>query len=173
MIEYALHIFLLNITTHPCLYFPAQVLIDAQCSLDASVRHLLKYNKVGWLDFEAPSDDSIVHLQKRLIYNGFRLLAPGGYLIYSTCSFCKSQNERVVQWLLDNGTIHSIKFSISNFIFTYVSTQSQLQNWYQLILAQQQENQEICLPLHLPILFHSACDFTQNTAKHLECLLQR
>jgi len=40
-------------------------------------------------------------LQKRLIYNGFRLLKPNGVLVYSTCSFCTAQNEEVVQSLLD------------------------------------------------------------------------
>ena len=56
----------------------------------------------------------IVALQKQLLSNGFRLLraaststaststsASSPYLVYSTCSLEKSQNEEVVQWLLD------------------------------------------------------------------------
>jgi 16S rRNA C967 or C1407 C5-methylase (RsmB/RsmF family) len=53
----------------------------------------------------------IVALQKQLLANGFRLLratststsafASSPYLVYSTCSLEKSQNEEVVQWLLD------------------------------------------------------------------------
>lgn len=34
--------------------------------------------------------------------NGFRLLRPGGVLVYSTCSLMQAQNEDVVQHLLDN-----------------------------------------------------------------------
>ena len=33
--------------------------------------------------------------------NGFRLLKPGGTMIYSTCSLTQAQNEQVVQWLLN------------------------------------------------------------------------
>lgn len=32
--------------------------------------------------------------------NGFRLLKPGGTLVYSTCSLSKEQNEDVVSYLL-------------------------------------------------------------------------
>lgn len=39
-------------------------------------------------------------LQTSLIENGYRLLKKGGYLVYSTCSFDKSQNEIVVEEFL-------------------------------------------------------------------------
>jgi len=42
----------------------------------------------------------LVALQKRLLGSGFRLLKPGGTLVYSTCSFSVQQNEDVVRWLL-------------------------------------------------------------------------
>jgi 16S rRNA C967 or C1407 C5-methylase (RsmB/RsmF family) len=48
--------------------------------------------------------DGLVDLQKRLATNGFRLLRPGGLMIYSTCSFSERQNEEVVKWLLDNNS---------------------------------------------------------------------
>jgi 16S rRNA C967 or C1407 C5-methylase (RsmB/RsmF family) len=32
--------------------------------------------------------------------NGFRLLKPGGTLVYSTCSFATAQNEAIVDWFL-------------------------------------------------------------------------
>jgi 16S rRNA C967 or C1407 C5-methylase (RsmB/RsmF family) len=77
-----------------------KVLVDAQCTLDASVRHILKYKKLGWKTFHVDINAQTVALQKQMILNGFRLLAPGGTLVYSTCSFCKEQNEEVVEWLL-------------------------------------------------------------------------
>jgi 16S rRNA C967 or C1407 C5-methylase (RsmB/RsmF family) len=33
--------------------------------------------------------------------NGYRMLKPGGILVYSTCSFTVSQNEAIVAWFLD------------------------------------------------------------------------
>jgi len=78
-----------------------KVLIDAHCTLDASIRHILQYNKVGWKEFTLDVDSSVIEQQKKMIKNGFRLLKEGGILVYSTCSFCQSQNEDVVQHILD------------------------------------------------------------------------
>ncbi|KRX05990.1 hypothetical protein PPERSA_01068 [Pseudocohnilembus persalinus] len=44
--------------------------------------------------------ENTIPLQKNLLKNGFKHLKPGGILIYSTCSFAKSQNEDVVEWFL-------------------------------------------------------------------------
>jgi len=48
-----------------------------------------------------------VDLQKRLVLNGFRMLQPGGRMVYSTCSFTRVQNEGVVEWLLSLPQWHS------------------------------------------------------------------
>ena len=45
---------------------------------------------------------SLLQLQRSLLENGFRLLKPGGVLVYSTCSEEEEQNEDVVRWLLRN-----------------------------------------------------------------------
>ena len=75
--------------------------MDAQCSLDASMRHVLQFKKVGWTktSFSTEIDHSMVLLQRRMIANAFLLLKVGGVLVYSTCSFSLNQNERVVEWL--------------------------------------------------------------------------
>jgi len=73
-----------------------RVLVDAECTLDASVRHILLYGKSS-----PHTTPQLSQLQRRLLYNGFRLLKPGGVLVYSTCSFCTAQNEDVVKSLLD------------------------------------------------------------------------
>ncbi len=83
-----------------------KVLVDAECTHDGSLKHIIKYQKWGWLTFEKrvlnPKRLKILaSLQRALLLNGFRLLKPGGTLIYSTCSFCRAQNEDVVRWLLD------------------------------------------------------------------------
>eukprot|EP00455_Lapot_gusevi_P020768 TRINITY_DN21959_c0_g1_i2.p1 TRINITY_DN21959_c0_g1~~TRINITY_DN21959_c0_g1_i2.p1 ORF type:complete len:200 (-),score=33.11 TRINITY_DN21959_c0_g1_i2:6-605(-) len=84
-----------------------KVLVDAECTHDGSIKHIIKYQKWGWDTFQArflnPNRlQALEQLQRGLLLNGFRLLKPGGTLVYATCSFCRSQNEDVVCWLLEN-----------------------------------------------------------------------
>lgn len=83
-----------------------KVLVDADCTHDGSVRHVAKYEgQWGWdtLDSRLLNPTRLAALealQRSLLRNGFRLLRPGGTLVYSTCSFCRAQNEDVVAALL-------------------------------------------------------------------------
>uniref|UniRef100_A0A7S2TVE5 SAM-dependent MTase RsmB/NOP-type domain-containing protein n=2 Tax=Lotharella oceanica TaxID=641309 RepID=A0A7S2TVE5_9EUKA len=82
-----------------------RVLVDAECTHDGSIKHMLKYKDKDWKDFETkvlvPERlQSLSKLQYNLLKNGFRLLKSGGVLVYSTCSFCKAQNEEIVSQLL-------------------------------------------------------------------------
>ena len=84
----------------------SHVLVDAECTHDGSVKHVLKYERWGWDTFQRRVLDperltSLAALQRRLIHQGFRLLAVGGMLVYSTCSLMQAQNEDVVAWLLE------------------------------------------------------------------------
>ena len=84
-----------------------KVLVDAECTHDASVRHVAKFaDQWGWDTFDERFNrdgrlDALQSLQRQLLRNGFAHLKPGGELVYSTCSAAPSQNEAVVQWLLD------------------------------------------------------------------------
>eukprot|EP01080_Neovahlkampfia_damariscottae_P011663 gene11663-4900_t len=83
-----------------------KVLVDAECSTDGNIKHILQLDNSGWSNFEKIFNDEnklkeISNLQKKLLLNGFKLLKPGGYLVYSTCSFLKQENEDVIQWLLE------------------------------------------------------------------------
>ena len=103
-----------------------KVLVDAECTHDGSIKHISKFHSWGWPQFEKRFLNPerlrlVVELQKRLARwvncaglphatgihrvrhcrNGFRLLKPGGVMVYSTCSLTTAQNEGVVQWLLD------------------------------------------------------------------------
>jgi len=83
-----------------------QVLVDAECTHDGSLRHVAKFEQWGWdtLDrrfLDANRLRSLAELQRGLLLSGFRLLRPGGTLVYCTCSFSTAQNEEVVLWLLD------------------------------------------------------------------------
>ncbi|GAQ86070.1 hypothetical protein KFL_002680160 [Klebsormidium nitens] len=83
-----------------------KVLVDAECTHDGSLKHIRKYDWWGWDTFERRVMDpdrlaALTDLQGRLLSNGFRLLKPGGSLVYSTCSFTRAQNEDVVSTFLD------------------------------------------------------------------------
>lgn len=96
-----------------------KVLVDAECTHDGSVKHIAKYDKLwGWDTFEKRFMDpevfcihdgflmhkrinTITNLQKKLLTNGFKLLKPGGTIVYSTCSFSRKQNEDVITWFLE------------------------------------------------------------------------
>lgn len=95
-----------------------RVLVDAECSTDGAIRHLWhkckkssmtknnqNHHHKGNLEENLKLTDSLqlkelVELQKKLISSGFRLLKPGGIMVYSTCSLAQEQNECVVSWLL-------------------------------------------------------------------------
>jgi 16S rRNA C967 or C1407 C5-methylase (RsmB/RsmF family) len=85
------------------------VLVDSECSTDASLKHMKERLKSNGLEKNIMLTDEtkladLVDLQKRLIESGFRLLKGGGTMVYSTCSLSYDQNEKVVQWLLDTKT---------------------------------------------------------------------
>ena len=48
-------------------------------------------------------------LQKKILENACRAIRPGGYLLYSTCSVFKKENDEVVEWLKNNFQLRTIK----------------------------------------------------------------
>ncbi|RHZ89839.1 hypothetical protein Glove_9g291 [Diversispora epigaea] len=88
-------------------YLYDKVIVDAECTHDGSISHILKYEKCGWDKFEKnflnPERlNNLGDLQRNLLNNGWALLKPGGILIYSTCSLSRKQNEDVIEWFLLN-----------------------------------------------------------------------
>ncbi|KAJ2835279.1 hypothetical protein J3B01_003622 [Coemansia erecta] len=78
-----------------------RVLVDAECTHDGSLAHVQKYERWGWehLDTQVVNNNrsqSVPILQSQLLENGWRMLKPGGVLVYSTCSLSRFQNEYVL-----------------------------------------------------------------------------
>ena len=102
--------------TGQCIDVPVlfdRVLVDAECTHDGSQRHLAKHDEADgfwnkhskgeknriFFDEESKIENLIIS-QKQLIENGFKLLKPGGRMVYSTCSLQHRQNQDVVDHLL-------------------------------------------------------------------------
>ena len=75
------------------------VLVDAPCSGQAMISR-------GGQTVAALSAKQIQHSaarQQRILDSAIRLLAPGGKLVYSTCTFTSAENESQIQRLIDSG----------------------------------------------------------------------
>lgn len=84
------------------------VLVDAPCSGSGLFRK----------DPEALDEWSQKHVdfcavrQQRILNDAIAVLKPGGYLIYSTCSFSSEENEENVDFLLNTDVLHSVEVPI-------------------------------------------------------------
>jgi NOL1/NOP2/sun family putative RNA methylase len=73
-----------------------RVLLDAPCSGTGTIRKSLKTIQIWNPDMVR----RIAVIQRKMIDAAFRLLRPGGTLVYSTCSTEPEEDEAVVDWLL-------------------------------------------------------------------------
>ena len=74
-----------------------KILVDAPCSGEGMFRKdpdLIK----SWMEhgpgYYAP-------IQREVLFQAVRMLKPGGYLLYSTCTFAKEEDEAVIDWILN------------------------------------------------------------------------
>jgi len=74
-----------------------RILIDAPCSGTGVINRRTDLT----LNRQAPDMVALVTLQKELLENAGKLLKPGGYLVYSTCSIEPEENEELIKWFLD------------------------------------------------------------------------
>jgi tRNA (cytosine34-C5)-methyltransferase len=74
-----------------------RILCDVPCSGDGTLRK----NPDVWPKWHAGNGNNLHGMQFRIVKRGAELLAIGGRLVYSTCSFNPIENEAVVHRLLD------------------------------------------------------------------------
>ncbi|MGB8436831.1 MAG: 16S rRNA (cytosine(967)-C(5))-methyltransferase RsmB [Burkholderiales bacterium] len=74
-----------------------RILLDAPCSASGVVR---RYPDVKWLRREQDVA-GFAALQRRLLAALWRVLEPGGRLLYATCSVFEEENGAVVNWFLE------------------------------------------------------------------------
>ena len=73
------------------------VLVDAPCSSEG--RFVLDEPK-SFAYWSVRKIKEMSHKQKGLLLNASRMLAPGGILVYATCTLSPEENEEVVDWFL-------------------------------------------------------------------------
>ena len=81
--------------------FPAyfdMIVLDAPCSGEGMFRK--DPAAMDYWDRHYPA--SCAQLQKEILEFAMTMLAPGGQLVYSTCTWSPEENEEVVAWLLEN-----------------------------------------------------------------------
>jgi len=81
-------------------YFPEyfdKILIDAPCSGEGMFRKSPAIIK----NWEQYGVEYYNKLQKEIIIAAAKMLRPGGYMLYSTCTFSPEENEGTISYLLD------------------------------------------------------------------------
>ena len=81
-------------------YFPEyfdKILIDAPCSGEGMFRKSPTIIK----NWEQCGVDYYNNLQKEIIIHAAKMLKPGGYLLYSTCTFSAEENEGTISYLME------------------------------------------------------------------------
>ncbi|MCI8290750.1 MAG: RsmB/NOP family class I SAM-dependent RNA methyltransferase [Clostridia bacterium] len=76
-----------------------KVLLDAPCSGEG---RFVATNPMTYRGWSKKTVNDLVKLQKKLFLSGFKALKPGGFLVYSTCTINKDENEFILDWALKN-----------------------------------------------------------------------
>ncbi|MCA0429496.1 MAG: RNA methyltransferase [Bacteroidetes bacterium] len=84
------------------------VLVDAPCSGSGLFRK--QHDAIEHWSEKAVTDCSI--RQKEIISNLIECIKPGGYLIYSTCSYSIEENEQISKWLVTEFDFEEIKLNV-------------------------------------------------------------
>ena len=75
-----------------------RVLIDAPCSGEGMFRK----EEAAVTDWSPETVEMCAHRQGEILQSGAELVAPGGRLVYSTCTFAPAENEQAVEKFLEN-----------------------------------------------------------------------
>ncbi len=74
-----------------------KVLLDAPCTNEAGINLNEPTSLATW---NIKKSKGLSKLQKGLLHTAYKLLKPGGDLVYSTCTYSIEENEGVIDWFL-------------------------------------------------------------------------
>ena len=83
------------------------IIIDAPCSGSG----LFRKDKEAIKEWSENNVNLCQQRQKRIISDTYKSLKHDGYLIYSTCSYSKQENEEVVDWILENYNASTVQIN--------------------------------------------------------------
>jgi len=86
-----------------------KILLDAPCSGSGTIRKSLKTIRM----WNPEMIKRIASMQRKLILVAYKLLAPGGTLVYSTCSTEPEEDEAIVSFLLDNTDAQAVPIELN------------------------------------------------------------
>jgi NOL1/NOP2/sun family putative RNA methylase len=75
-----------------------RVLVDAPCSGEG----MFSRNPRSIQQWSPDYVNECATLQREILVDAIKMLAPGGILVYSTCTFSPEENEGAIQWILDH-----------------------------------------------------------------------
>lgn len=85
-----------NLATHLGEFFD-KILIDAPCSGEGMFRRDPRMVK-DWLE---RGPEYYATIQREILGSAWKMLKPGGKMVYSTCTFAVMEDEAMIQWFLD------------------------------------------------------------------------
>lgn len=75
-----------------------KILVDAPCSGEGMFRRDPDMRK----SYEEHGPEYYIPIQRQIVTSAVRMLAPGGMLLYSTCTFDREENEGTIRYLLEH-----------------------------------------------------------------------
>lgn len=95
-----------------------KILLDAPCSNEGLIC-LTEPETFEYWDPNQPK--KLARTQKKFVSSAINMLAPGGVMVYSTCTFSKEENEEIVTWVLSkykNMSMLEVKKILPDGLFT-------------------------------------------------------
>jgi NOL1/NOP2/sun family putative RNA methylase len=132
-------------------YFPGyfdKILIDAPCSGEGMFRKSPAIMK----NWEQYGVDYYNKLQKEIILFAARMLKPGGYMLYSTCTFSPEENEGTIAYLMEQfPEFHVVKAIPDDELqkqygISYEGFDCGKPEWLTKINGQAEFNQQVVIP---------------------------
>lgn len=84
------------------------ILVDAPCSGEGMFRK----DELSREEWSLANVEMCAARQKDILADVLPLLRDGGHLIYSTCTFARSENEEVCEWLVAQESVEGCKFDL-------------------------------------------------------------
>lgn len=82
--------------------------IDAPCSGEGMFRRV----EDAVNEWSAANVELCVQRQRRIISDSYNSLKEGGFLIFSTCTFNRKENEENLEWIFDNFDVESVNIEV-------------------------------------------------------------